>query len=506
MRRLYDFIKSVNNNKINQINCYENTINMEFSYFTGLENILSFEKMKNLNELYPNVLSIYKCKSAVEEIDINDFLTDKEEYEEEIVGDDFKECKFKLSISNNELVKCIIEMNSEHNTLVYFDKNSFLNELKIEPQYYRKLEQKIFSSNKNIIIIIDSDMLLYNDFCIIIGLNRGNLHEEIKKFVDGNKSLKKEICELRNISCSWVDSTKYLNPNHTFFYRDNIEFSVDEEIICEFMKITVNLAMLSICNFSGEIEDTFKSIINGNKRIEIIYNGNINYDYSNARNIYTIYNWIYDIPSIDKLNICRNVISALIVAKCQGNSLITILENSESLLNSLNDNFENYTQENINKFFEERNNNKKALLADIKEITDQTESIIKLIVNNMTSLIAVSIAGVVVYIAKSSFLVVKILGILYVLQLDLSLLLSIPINIFKYNNTANNFKNIKEQYEELYFKDKDISIYDEKMNKTKKLLKLYICITLIIVVIVNFISWKIVYDAEYLKWILSFIN
>lgn len=504
MRRLYDFIKSIDNNSIDLINCYQNAINIEFSYFTGLENIISFEEIQKLNQLYPNVLNIYKCTTVVEEVNISDFLTDQEEYEEEIIKDNLNESKYKLIINNLELIKLIVNTNQENNILVFLNKDSLLKELDVEPQDYRKLEEKFYNSNKNIIIIIEADTLFYNNFSMIIGLNRDDVPKKIEEFINYNCS-KNDICQLRNISCSWVDSTRYLNPNHTFIYKNNLEFKIDEDILKKLMEITVNLTMLSICNFTGEIEGEFKSIINSSKRIEITYKDSIDYNYDQCKNLHTIYNWIYDIPSIDKLNISRNVISALIVAKCQGNVLKTILDNSELLLNSLNDNLESYTQENVSKFFEEKSKKKKELLDDIKDITEQTEAIIKLIVSNMTSLIAVSIAGVVVYMAKSSFLIVKILGILYVLQLDISLLLSVPINSFKYSDTIKNFERIKKQYEEVYFKDNDISIYEKKMNTTKKLLVFYIIIILIIIVALNILAYNIVFK-EFLKWILLKLN
>lgn len=475
MRILHDFIKKISAHKNDDIIYHNNTISITFSYFAGLEDIIAFDEIKSLNESYPKVMDIYKYTTVVNEINIFDFLEDKDEYEEEIINDKISESKYKLIINNIELIKCIGNIKNEYNILVFVNTETLLKELEFKPQNYRDLEEKFYKSNKNIIILIDSDTLFYNDFLIVIGLGRDDVPKKINKFFN-HKNSKNSICELRNVSCSWVDATKYLNPNHTFFYKENPEFNIDDDIFNKLMKITANLAMLSISNFTGEIEGVFKSVINSSKRIEIIYTDKIEYNYEECKNLYTMYKWVYDIPSIDKLNICRNVISALIVAKCQGNVLMTILKNSELLLHSLNDNLESYAQENVSKFFEEKSKKKKELLEDIKDITEQTESIIKLIVNNMTSLIAVSIAGVVVYMAKSSFLVVKILGILYVLQLDISLALSIPINSFKCSDTLNNFERIKKEYEKIYFKDNDINIYEKKMKTNKRLLVFYIIV------------------------------
>lgn len=501
MRILYEFIEKILKNKFNST-YNEHSIKIEFSYFNGLENILEYNKYKQLNDENPNVLTVYKYKTVVDELNLNNFLNDEDEYNEEIIDWNTSECKYKLIINNENLIK-LIYPKDRCNIRLYLDRDQVLEDINIEPKNYKDLEDKIFKFNKNIILIIDSDSIFYNNYCLIIGLKNNNLIEKINKFIE-YYPLENIGCELRKISCSWIEGPSYLNPNHTFFYRDNQEFNYDYKILNKFGEFTINLFVLSISNFSGEIDGKFKSILNSNKRIEIIYGDTVRHEYSEEKNLYTIYNWIYTIPSIDKLNICRNVISALIVAtKCQNNILETIIKKSELLLISLKDNLESYAQENVSKFFEEKNKRKKDLLKDISSVMDQTDLLIKLMINNISSLIAVSIAGVIAYLAKSDFLVVKILGILYVLQLDVTIFLNIPINIIKVLDANKNFNYIKKKYEETYFRDEDIGVYENKMKKNKTILMYYSIGISILIILVNVIAYNVIFNNEFLKWILN---
>ena len=72
--------------------------------------------------------------------------------------------------------------------------------------------------------------------------------------------------------------------------------------------------------------------------------------------------------SIDKLSICRNLISVLISAKCQGSRLKTIIDNTDLLLKSLHDNLEAYASGKVSNYFKERNTLKKEMSKDISSI------------------------------------------------------------------------------------------------------------------------------------------
>lgn len=499
MRVLYDFIKAITNNKYDS-NSDESTIVINFSYFEGLKSIVAYDVFKKINDKFPEIIKLYKIQNIFDEIELNNFLGDIDEYNEEIIESQLSKYTYKLIINCKEFIRTI-HNKDDCNIRIYLDKKEFIDEINIKPENYKQLERKIFKCNKNIIIILNSDIIFYNEYCLIIGLNNDNIDNRINEFI-GTSKLQNLTNELRNISCSWIEGPIYLNPNYTFFSRDNILLRYDQDILNKFTELTTNLSILSICNFSGEIDGTFKSILNSNKRIEISYNEQKVYKYENEKNLHIIYNWIYDTPSIDKLNICRNVISALLVAtKCQNNVLEVIMNKSDLLLNSLKDNLESYAQENVSKFFEEKEKRKKELLKDIENVIEQTDSLIKLIVNNFTSLIAVSIAGVIAYIAKSDFLVVRILGILYTLQLDATLIINIPINIIKYFNTQENFKYIKGKYESMYFKDEDIKRYDHKMKISKTVFIIYSIVIFILIILINILAYKIIFNNAFLEWI-----
>ncbi|WP_164473000.1 hypothetical protein, partial [Clostridium perfringens] len=224
------------------------------------------------------------------------------------------------------------------------------------------------------------------------------------------------------------------------------------------------------------------------------------------KNLNTIYNWIYKNPVLDKLNICRNVISALITAKCQGSRLKTILENSDLLVKSLKDNYEVYSSENISKYFKEKNNLKKELQNEIKSINDQLDNLIKMLITNMTSLIGISIAGVVGYIAKGEFFSVKFLSVLYLIQLDINILLNFPIIIIRFIESNKSFKLKANEYGDLYFSDETLVKYNKKKNFNSIILIIYIVVSIIIVVVIHVTLINLLINPNFANWVISIFN
>ncbi|MFR9241033.1 MAG: hypothetical protein ACLVKE_09945 [Clostridium baratii] len=271
------------------------------------------------------------------------------------------------------------------------------------------------------------------------------------------------------------------------------------------MQINCNLVILFISNYSGIDEGIFKSLINGSKRVEILYD-DVEYSNNSYNNLNKIYNWIYKNPLLDKLNICRNVISALITAKCQGSRLKTILENSDLLVKSLKDNYEVYSSENISKYFKEKNKLKKDLQNEIKSINDQLDNLIKMLITNMTSLIGISIAGVVGYIAKGEFFSVKFLSVLYLVQLDINILLNFPIIVIRFKEANRAFKSKSDEYGELYFSDKILAEYNNKKNFDSRILIIYIIISIIIIIIIHVVIIKLLIDKDFTNWVISIFN
>jgi hypothetical protein len=246
-----------------------------------------------------------------------------------------------------------------------------------------------------------------------------------------------------------------------------------------------------LCNFTGITNNKYISIINGKKRIEIEYELNLNdykqYDYEK---LYKIYKWIYEAATFDKINICRNVISILVSAKCQGSVYKTILDNSDWLLQSVQDNFKDVLGENIEEFFKEKNTLAENLKKNISGINDQITELTKLTITNITSLLGMVIAGTVGYIAKGDYTLIKMLSFLYLIFLYVNCIFNIPISIIRVLQYNNDFRLNKKLYSKHYPDDN----YIEKTYSRNKLNNIvfivYIILTLIITVLITYIIFN----------------
>ncbi|EOU2099642.1 hypothetical protein C0L75_16310, partial [Clostridium perfringens] len=274
------------------------------------------ENIKNLVEAYPNTIKLFLKFNSADEVDLVDCIEDEEEFNDELNSIEKEMWNFQINInfiallnSNNNL--------KNNNIEIYYNEKLFLEKFYIKNNDYREFEEKFFKNNKNIVLLLDSNTFFYNNNILITNIHREELINEINMFENIQINDESKSIDLRNSSCNWIGSTKKITPNSIFIDLDNNNFIVSEDIKKILLKINCNLVILFISNYSGIDENMFKSLINGSKRVEIIYD-DVVYTINAYKNLNTIYNWIYKNPVLDKLNICRNVISALITAKCQG--------------------------------------------------------------------------------------------------------------------------------------------------------------------------------------------
>ncbi|ELC8383011.1 TPA: hypothetical protein K8M95_001452 [Clostridium perfringens] len=502
MDRLINFINSfIDYSDITQS---KNKLILKFSYFNKIDEFITYENIKNLVEAYPNTIKLFLKFNSADEVDLVDCIEDEEEFNDELNSIEKEMWNFQINInfiallnSNNNL--------KNNNIEIYYNEKLFLEKFYIKNNDYREFEEKFFKNNKNIVLLLDSNTFFYNNNILITNIHREELINEINMFENIQINDESKSIDLRNSSCNWIGSTKKITPNSIFIDLDNNNFIVSEDIKKILLKINCNLVILFISNYSGIDENMFKSLINGSKRVEIIYD-DVVYTINAYKNLNTIYNWIYKNPVLDKLNICRNVISALITAKCQGSRLKTILENSDLLVKSLKDNYEVYSSENISKYFKEKNNLKKELQNEIKSINDQLDNLIKMLITNMTSLIGISIAGVVGYIAKGEFFSVKFLSVLYLIQLDINILLNFPIIIIRFIESNKSFKLKANEYGNLYFSDETLVKYNKKKNFNSIILIIYIVVSIIIVVVIHVTLINLLINPNFANWVISIFN
>ena len=506
MDKLINFINSfIDYSEVSQV---KNKLILKFDYFEFVDQIMTYENILNLVETYPSSLKIFVKTEVFDEVNLVDFISDESEFNEAFKSFEKNKLKFQIIINYSMLINLysgLNKINDEINLEVCYNEKLLLEKLDIKNNNYKELEDSLLKRNKNVFLLLDSDIFCYNENNLFTNVHREHILDEINFFKDLHIRDERKALELRSIACNWIEATKNITPNSIFIEFEKDDFCVSEEVKKLFIKINCNLVLLFISNYSGLDDGIFKSLISGNKRVEIIYDIE-EYDYNAYINLNKIYNWIYGNPLLDKLNICRNVISALITAKCQGSRLKTILDNSDLLIKSLKDNYEVYSTENVEKYFEEKNKLKKEIQGEINSINNQLDNLIKILITNMTSLIGICIAGVVGYIAKGEFFSVKLLSVLYLIQLDINMILNLPIIIIRFREASKEFNIKVKEYGDLYFSDITLSKYKSKKSLNSTILIIYIVIATIIIVIINSFVIYLLNSQSFSEWIINILN
>lgn len=503
MESLYELMNYLENL---EYECYE--YNEENKFFTlkikecnHIENIVNYERIACLKNDFPEHLQFIRYSSPGNIIDLFEFLDDEAEFNDEISISSNENMYYELILDKNKFISDKIN-DFEFKLNFFIKKESFINKLE---QEFESIEKELFKKNeKNVFIIGDDSIYLKNEFYMITNLNRSNYKEEINTFLNNSISNSSKDIEVRNELCNWVNGTNFLTPKELYINFSNESFRFDENIKLIIMKKTIDLILPFISNFTGYVGDRFFSIINGNKRIEVDYDISFKkYKIEDYNNLFSIYKWIYEESTFDKINICRNVISILVTAKCQGSIYKTILENSDWLFYSIKDNFELFLKGNIDNYFKEKNKIIDKIRNDIKNINDQITDITKVLNNNMVSLIGVTIAGVVGYIAKGEVNLIKILGILYLFQIDINAIFSLPLARMRMRQIKRDFERSKNQYISNYTRDNDIENVESANKFNTTVFKFYFWAILLITIIINYIFIKGIKDIQYINKILS---
>lgn len=480
----YDFLRIV---RLHDCKSFEDkkTFKIEFSFNNSFLNIINYASFLEMQKYYFGFISLYICKSVTDEEDLFDYLVDEQEFNEEVRKLNNK-TKLKLIIDKAEFIK--IKNKNDANVL-YFVENSKFIEFISKDVYY--LESEIFSKDKkNIFILGDINQYFYNEFYIVTNMERTNFTKEIEYFIENSKNnMPLDKIDTRNEFCNWVDGSHFLTPDVMHIDTNEVNYVISKEFISSLHKIIIDLIIPFISNFTGIIDNEYKSLINGNKRIKICYDLKPE-DYSSEayEHLYGLYQWIYEESTFDKINICRNVISILVVAKCQGSAYKTILENCDWLATSVQGNFLDFLQKNINSFFNEQNTMIKKLSDNITGINNQVSELTKITTTNITSFLGTVIAAVIGYIAKGDIVYIKILSFLYICFLIINSVFNIPISIIRASQYKNDFNLNKGLYLKLYPDDSSIKKMDDRNCFNSWIFVIYTFFTIgLIAIIIIFI-------------------
>lgn len=479
MKAFYDFLTLLEED----FQSYEDkkTFTIEFEYNNKLDDFINFSFLTKVKNYFSNCASLYVKK--ILELNMFDFLEDEQDFNSEF--SDFSEMSnFKLVILKSDFIKKILDI--QENILFFTTEINLINWLDKDVIW---LEENCFKEyKKNIFIIGNSESYFYNDFYMVSNLNREDYKDEIKSYCeDTNKINTEGMIKNRNKVCNWIDGSHYLTPECFYIDIDNSTFKVSDQFKLNIYKKTIDNTIPFIANFTGYIDKDYLSIINGNKRVEIKYDLTLqDYEKEHYDNLFKLYFWIYENGTFDKINICRNVISILVAAKCQGSEYKTILLNSKWLVKSVEDNFADFLNGNIEEFFKEKNALVESLRKNISGTNNQIAELTKLTITNITSLIGVIIAGVVGYIAKGDYTLIKILSFLYLIFLYINSIFNIPISIVRVLQYKNDFQSNKELYLANYTDDVNIKKMTSRNILNIFIFKIYTICTILIIGLVTY--------------------
>ncbi|NFO10961.1 hypothetical protein FDB29_07530 [Clostridium botulinum] len=488
MDLFFDFINCIANLSSSHIFEDKKSFTIEFTYDKSVNKFLNDATLSQLNNIFLNTLSLYVIKNNFE-INLFDFIDDEDLINE--VNKLNQNYKLKIVFNKTSYIQENISCNA--NVILFVQTKNLINKF----NRFSDIENDLFSTTKkNVIILYDSNDYFHNDFYMITNINRVSYLSEIEKFSNQSLSMNYEnIINTRNEMCNWVDGSHFLIPEYLFVNFQNTDFESTDQMRTYILKYTVDLIIAFIGNFTGTISDENLTVINGTKRIEIYYDLDIaDYTIESYDNLYKLYCWIYDNSTFDKINICRNVISILITAKCQGSSYKTLLTNSDWLLKSVQDNFKSFLKSNIKEYFKEQNILMNKLYDNISSISKQISELTKLSVTNITSLLGTIIAAVIGYIAKGDLLYIKILTVLYLSFLWINSLLNLPISIIRVFQYRNDFKSNKDSYEILLPDDQKLEKLKSRNTFNTVVYFIYIAITIIINIIITRIPFIINID------------
>lgn len=349
----------------------------------------------------------------------------------------------------------------------YINEYSFINKTNFEIYYsQQRLEEKIkaskcyledllYEDKYSIFLILNERCsLIYNGFAII---SADNLIEqtiqEISMKYKETQEVRKEQIRQRNELSNWIDGTKWITPNDLFADIEYIDNNIAEIIV----HLCTDLIIKSLANITIDTNGEVKSIFIATKRAEIEFKAT-EYSINSMKNLFKLYTWVYSNSSADKINFVRNIIVSIVVAKCQGNIYNLILKNSDWLVVSSKDSYDEFIEDSIEKYFESRFTLIDRIKNNINSVNEKIDELMMKNSSNALAFVATIATGLLTYSVEdnSSLKIMKVIMLAYCFVLIINIFYIIP-------NIKRQFKQIEEEY--LF----NIHKYNEKFRLSEPL-------------------------------------
>ena len=419
-----------------------------FSYYH--KSLIIAIKSLNDQELAENILEY----PYTEKLDINKYNTKDSKIRFKIIID--------KKILNNSLQ---IDLQHFHVT-THFNIDNFEKKITSLSLNYKEMENLFFDEKKkNLIIFLEETTLFFENEWVIF-LDKNSINEiKLTEYAIDNRN----VINIQRKNSSWLENkTQYLIPN--YFYFENIE-KIPLSLKTKIYNLLLHLSLLFICN-SYEIEnETKKFIFYGDKRSVVFVFEEDPIDIEKVTELYELYVWAYSKGNnTDKLSILRNTIVHYYPNHIQNPKIKDLLEKTYEIRKSVSTNFDIYLNENIEKYFKQKNIINESVTDYTKRVSDQIENLMDYINKMLTTgltFVAVGFVGYVLKVDDFKNLLGYILFI-YLFYLIVSLILSLHYSEKKVEIIEDEYNEKINLFLEMFGEDVPKSDTKEKYNKMFK--------------------------------------
>lgn len=373
------------------------------------------------------------------------------------------------------------------NTLVNSINSIFINEQfnfpYIDVHYY------------NIIIIMDSDIYINNEFLTITSLKKFKI-SKFENILNNNSILIKKIDFKRN-NCHLEFNSGDLPVDLFIFEYYDPNFNITNIIKSSINSLIIKLALIHLCNIATLDDSNINLKFNGERVIDISIPRCSIIEFENIKHLIELYNIAYSSLKIESLYMIRNTISLYICDDCSINPLISFNINIKDIIDACKYNLQIASINNVNNYFATRYTLFEFLDNNTQKIKDQISSLISKMNSTFLSTIASMVGISLVYLKDKNTSILRISLLIYSLYLIIDFISTFSFNLFSYRKILSEFtkkkstfKTLLEPYEKI---DKD---YLELKN-TKIMFVSYYIIYLIIYVLMISISLLTFFNLEY---------
>jgi hypothetical protein len=360
----------------------------------------------------------------------------------------------------------------------------------------RSIENKLFSGKfKKFVFYIPylKCPSSRNKFSLLIGNTLDFTAKETKNWLIENIDIDKEIVKLnenRNMHCNWGESTYILHAS-MLWYEKAYQHEPSQNTLLQLTIIPfIKLFFSSVFNYSNH--NKYKLI--GHRTIELDFKdldiGPISM--GSLRTMNSLHDFIYTSHVQDKLSLTRHIISMNVSIEDKINKLVS---NLPYTYNSIQDSFNVYIGEKIDKFFDKKLELEKHARETAKDISDEITSSINLISRNLLTLIGIALIGFVSRMVKNEDSIMVAATYLYISYVILTTILFSYFSINKKNHAYDNFEHYLtlNTYVDLRTKNK---FKDEIVEKRASLFTIFwwssIGANIIFIILILWIANKVI--------------